>query len=327
MRKVTRRVFSTFLAAATTAMLIQQSVSPAFAEERLKSLNIMAPSSPGSGYDQLARAVQAVLQEDKITGPIEVQNVAGGGGTVGLAQFVTSKPRHPTALVVGFALVGGVLTTKSAVTLDQTVPVARLMGEADAIVVPANSDIKTLADLIERLKADPSKVSWAGGSIGGLDHVAAGLVAKAVGVDPKKINYVVHAGGGEVLASTLGGHATVGISGYEEFRAQVDAGALRALAVTGDARIPGVDVPTLKEGGVDLAIMNWRGIMAHPGLVEADRAGLEKAIAALVETPQWKAALEKRGWINTYLPAKEFGAFLADEQKRVESALKEVGLL
>ncbi|CCF01144.1 Bug family tripartite tricarboxylate transporter substrate binding protein [Sinorhizobium fredii] len=327
MRNITRRAFSTLLAAAATAMLVHQTAVPAFAEEQLESLHITAPSSPGSGYDQLARAIQTILQEDKITGPVEVQNIAGGGGTVGLSQFVTTKPRHPSAMVIGFALVGGVLTTKSPVTLDQTVPVARLMGEADAIVVPANSDIKTMADLVARLKADPSKVAWAGGSIGGIDHVAAGLIAKAVGVDPKKINYVVHAGGGEVLASTLGGHATVGISGYEEFRAQVEAGELRALAVTGDARIPGVDVPTLKEAGVDLAVMNWRGIMAHPKLADEDREALGKAIATLVKTPEWKAALEKRGWIDTYLPAEEFGAFLADEQKRVESALKEVGLL
>ncbi len=327
MTTVTRRAFSTLLAAASMALLAHQSAVPAFADEQLESLHIMAPSSPGSGYDQLARTIQAILQDQKLTGPVEVQNVAGGGGTVGLSQFVTSKPRHPSAMVIGFALVGGVLTTKSAVTLDQTVPVARLMGEADAIVVPANSDIKTMNDLVARLKANPGEVSWAGGSIGGIDHVAAGLIAKTVGVDPKKINYVVHAGGGEVLASTLGEHATVGISGYEEFRAQVEAGALRALAVTGDTRIPGVDVPTLKEAGVDLAVMNWRGIMAHPKLSEEDRADLEKAIASMVKTDDWKAALAKRGWIDTYLPAKEFGEFLADEQKRVESALKEVGLL
>lgn len=322
--QISRRAFASLVATATTAAFLMQ--APVQAQE-LRSLHLMAPSSPGSGYDQLARTIQGILQENKLTGPVEVQNVAGGGGTVGLSQFITTRPRHPSGMVIGFALVGGVLTTKSAVTLDQTVPVARLMGEADAIVVPAGSDIKTLADLVERLKADPAKVSWAGGSIGGVDHVAAGLIAKTVGVDPKKINYVVHAGGGEVLASTLGGHATVGISGYEEFRAQVDAGQLRALAVTGEERIPGVDVPTLKEGGVDLAVMNWRGIMAHPKAKEEERAALEKAIGDLVKTSQWKEALAKRGWIDTYLPAKEFGSFLAEEQKRVETALKEVGLL
>ena len=321
---ISRRAFATVVASAATAMMLLQ--VPAQAQQ-LESVHLMAPSSPGSGYDQLARTIQGILQENKLTGPVEVQNVAGGGGTVGLSQFVTTRPRHPSALVIGFALVGGVLTTKSAVTLDQTVPVARLMGEADAIVVPVNSDIKTMADLVARLKADPSKVSWAGGSIGGIDHVAAGLIVKTIGVDPKKINYVVHAGGGEVLASTLGGHATVGISGYEEFRAQVDAGQLRALAVTGDTRIPGVNVPTLKEAGVDLAVMNWRGVMAHPKMADKDRAALEKAFADLVKTPQWKDALAKRGWIDTYLPAKEFGGFLKEEQKRVETALKEVGLL
>ncbi|TWC77302.1 putative tricarboxylic transport membrane protein [Rhizobium sp. SJZ105] len=321
-----RRTFNILAIGAISAVVTAGIVASAQAQE-LKSLNILAPSSAGSGYDQLARTIQGILQGQKLTGPVEVQNVAGGGGTVGLSQFVTTRPRHPSALVIGFALVGGVLTTKSAVTLDQATPVARLMGEADAIVVPANSDIKTMADLVTRLKADPSKVSWAGGSIGGVDHIAAGLIVKAVGSDPKKMNFVVHAGGGEVLASTLGGHATVGISGYEEFRSQVDAGALRALAVTGDERIAGVDVPTLKETGIDLSVMNWRGIMAHPKMKDDERAELDKVLGELVKTPQWKEALTRRGWIDTYLPAKQFGEFLTEEKKRVETALKEVGLL
>ncbi len=326
MNEFSRRSFN-FMAATAISSLALAAVAPGARAQELKSLHILAPSSPGSGYDQLARTIQQVLQEKKLSGPVEVQNVAGGGGTVGLSQFVTTRPRHPSALVVGFALVGGVLTTKSAVTLDQAVPVARLMGDVDAIVVPTNSEIKTMADLVERLKADPSKVAWAGGSIGGIDHVAAGLIVKAVGADPKKMNFVVHAGGGEVLASTLGGHATVGISGYEEFRAQVDAGALRALAVTGEERIAGVNVPTLKESGIDLAVTNWRGLMAHPKMKDDDRKALEAAVAELSKTPEWKDALAKRGWTDAYLPAKDFGEFLGEEQKRVETALKEVGLL
>lgn len=322
---ITRRAFAALLGTVATATVLVGTLS-AMAQE-IDTLNILAPSSAGSGYDQLARAIQTTLQEAGLAGSVEVENVAGGGGTVGLAQFVTSKPRHPSAMIVGFALVGGVLTTQSAVTIDQTTPIARLMGEAEVIVVPANSDIKTLADLVERLKAGAGSVAWAGGSIGGIDHVLAGQFAKTVGVDPTQINYVVHAGGGEVLASVLGGHTNVGISGFEEFRAQIEAGELVALAVSGDERIEGVDVPTLKEAGVDLSIMNWRGIMGHPGLSDEDKTALESTISAMVETPEWQSQLEQRGWLNTYLNAEDFGAFLAEEQVRVETALKEVGLI
>ncbi|SMO93140.1 Bug family tripartite tricarboxylate transporter substrate binding protein [Paracoccus laeviglucosivorans] len=324
MTDLTRRAFGVLLAGTAAAAMIPAS---ARAEAMLSSLELLAPSSPGSGYDQLARAVQGVLQSKGLVSAVEVVNVAGGGGTVGLAQFVTTRPRKPTALIVGFALVGGVLSTQSAVTLKDVTPIARLMGDVDAIVVPASSDIKTLADLVAKLKENPGAVSWAGGSIGGVDHVTAGLFAKAAGVDPTAINYVVHAGGGEVLASVLGGHATVGISGYEEFRAQVDSGDLRALAVSGETRIEGVDVPTFKESGIDLAVQNWRGIVANPRMKDADRDALTAAIAEMVKSPEWAEALKTRGWIDSYQPADEFGAFLTEETTRIGQALKDAGVL
>ncbi|MDQ7262645.1 tripartite tricarboxylate transporter substrate-binding protein [Paracoccus sp. PS-1] len=323
MTRITRRAFAVLMAGALSVA----SLAPAQADALLPSLELLAPSSPGSGYDQLARAVQGVLQARGTVPAVEVTNVAGGGGTVGLAQFVTSRPRKPSALIVGFALVGGVLSTKSAVTLEDVTPIARLMGDVDAIVVPAKSDIKTLDDLIAKLKSDPGAVSWAGGSIGGVDHITAGLFAKTVGVDPTAINYVVHAGGGEVLASVLGGHATVGISGYEEFRAQVENGDLRALAVSGEERIDGVDVPTFKEAGVDLAVQNWRGIVANPKAKDADREALKAAIDDMVKSPEWAEALKTRGWIDSYQPAEEFDAFLQSETDRIGQALKDAGVL
>lgn len=323
MTAFSRRSFS-LLAAATATLVL---ALPAQAQPKLESLEILAPSSPGSGYDQLARGVQQTLQADGLVPTVEVVNVAGGGGTVGLAQFLTTRPRKPVAMIVGFALVGGVLTTGSAVTLDQVVPVARLMGEQDVLVVPANSPIKSVADLVAALKADPGAVSWAGGSIGGVDHVTAGLFAKAVGVDPTKINYVVHAGGGEVLASVLGGHTTLGVSGYEEFRTQIEAGDLVALAVSGDERIPGVEVPTFKESGVDLSVMNWRGIVTHPRLDADDQAALGEALAAMVESPAWADLLKSRSWIDAYQPADAFGAFLKSENERIAEALRQAGVL
>lgn len=324
MTTIDRRQFSLLTAAAFTTLAA--GALPVSAAE-VKGLELLAPSAPGSGYDQLARTIQAVLHERKLASGVQVQNVAGGGGTVGLSQFVTSRKRAPSILVFGFALVGGIITTKSAVTLDQVVPLARLMGEANIIVVPASSDIKTMADLVARLKANPQAVSWAGGSIGGIDHVMVGLIAKAVGVDPTKVNYVVHAGGGEVLASTLGGHATVGISGFEEFRSQIEAGKLRALAISSESRMPGVDIPTLKEGGVDLAIMNWRGLAVHSSTAEEEKKTLAEMVAAMVASEDWKAALKKRGWLDTYMPPAEFAAFLKEEQVRVANALKDAGVV
>lgn len=302
---------------------------PAAAQDAapLESLSILAPSAAGSGYDQLARAIQQAMTEEGLASSIEVENVAGGGGTVGLAQFVTTNPRGPAAMVVGFALVGGILTTDSPLTLADTEPVARLMGEAEVIVVPADSEIADLAGLVEMLTADPGGVSWAGGSIGGIDHVTAGLFARAAGVDPTQINYVVHAGGGEVLASILGGQTTVGISGAQEFAPQIAAGELRVLGVSSAEPVAGLDAPTFQEGGVDLSVMNWRGLVAHPANSEEDRAALHAAVEAMVASDSWQAILAERGWADTYAGADEFGTFLQEQEATVQAALEEAGVL
>jgi putative tricarboxylic transport membrane protein len=297
------------------------------AHAAIEGLEFLAPSAPGSGYDQLARTIQASLQAENLASGMQVANVPGGGGTVGLAQYINTKKSHPSLLVFGFALVGGIIVTKSSVTLDQVTPIARLMSESNVIVVAANSPIKTLADLVAKMKADPGSVSWAGGSIGGIDHVMVALIAKEVGVDPTKANYVVHAGGGEVMASVLGGHATAGVSGYEEFRSQIEGGQLRALALSSAQRRAGVDVPTLKEGGVNLEVVNWRGLATQSTASEADRKALSDAIAAMVKSASWKDALAKKGWLDFYQPAEQFGAFLKSEQTRVAAVAKELGLV
>jgi putative tricarboxylic transport membrane protein len=298
---------------------------PAFAE--IKSLELLAPSSPGSGYDQLARTMQTVLQTENLASGIQVVNVSGGGGTVGLAQYVTTKKRAPSVLVFGIALVGGVLTTKAPVTLQQTTPLARLIGEQDIIAVPQGSDIKTMADLVTKLKADPGSVSWGGGSIGGIDHVLVGLIAKAAVVDPTKVNFIVHAGGGEVLASALGGHVTVAVSGYNEFAEQIRAGGPRALAISGGERQPGLDVPTLEEAGVDVALVNWRGLALPADVRPADKMAVGEAIAAMVKSPACQEALGRRGWLDLYQPDDAFAPFLAEQQAQIESVLKEIGLV
>jgi putative tricarboxylic transport membrane protein len=298
--------------------------TPVFAAD----YTIMAPAGPGGGWDQTARTMQEAMQAEGISGNVQVTNVPGAGGTIGLAQFATQEDGNPNALIVGgYVMVGAILTNMSPVTLDNVTPIARLTGEAVALVVPASSDIQTVDDLVAKLKADPGSVAWAGGSAGGVDHIAAGLIAKAVGVDPTQVNYIAYSGGGEALAAILGGQVTVGVSGVSEFASQIEAGELRLLAVSTDTRVPGFDAPTLKEAGVDVAVQNWRMVAAAPNITDEQKAAITADVKAMAESASWKTALETKGWVDTYLDGDAFAAQLEADKTATEAILKDIGLV
>lgn len=289
---------------------------------------IMAPAAPGGGWDQTARSLQTAMQQEGVSKSVQVINVPGAGGTIGLAQFASQQKGKANALIVGgYVMVGAILTNKSPVSLKDVTPIARLTGENEALVVPASSPLKSVADLVAALKKNPGAVSWGGGSAGGVDHITAGLIAKAAGVDPTKINYIAFSGGGEALAAILGSQVTVGISGYGEFEAQIKAGTLRLLATSGDARIPGTDAPTLKEAGLDVSVQNWRMIAAAPGLTDAQKAAVTADIQKLATSKTWQETLKTKGWQDTYLSGPAFEAQLAKDISATEAILKDIGLV
>lgn len=289
---------------------------------------ILAPAAPGGGWDQTARSMQSALQDEKISGNVQVSNVPGAGGTIGLAQFVNQASGDPTQLIVGgYVMVGAILTNASPVTLDQVTPIARLTGEYEAIVVPAASDIKDMAGLVEKLKADPGAVSWAGGSAGGTDHITAGLIAKAIGVDPTKVNYIAFSGGGEALAAILGNQVTVGISGYGEFASQIEAGTLRIIGISSDEKVAGINAPTFKESGVDVSIQNWRMVAAAPGISDEQKAAITADIDKMVTSATWTKILADKGWANTYLAGDAFSAQLKKDTEATAAILKDIGLV
>ncbi len=300
----------------------------AMALPAMADYTIIAPANPGGGWDQTARTMQTVMQEDGISKSVQVQNVPGAGGTIGLAQFASQNKGNPDALIVGgYVMVGAILTNNSPVSLKDVTPIARLTGEYEAVVVPAASEIKDMAGLIEKLKADHGAVSWGGGSAGGTDHIAVGLIAKAAGVDPTKINYIAYSGGGEARAAILGSQVTAGVSSLGEFEAQVKAGTLRLLAVSSPERIEGVDAPTLKEAGLDVDLLNWRMVAAAPGLSDEQKAKVSADIEKMVKSENWKKQLADKGWMDTYLAGPEFDAQLAKDNEATAAILKDIGLV
>ena len=300
----------------------------AIALPAMADYTIIAPANPGGGWDQTARTMQTVMQEDGISPSVQVQNVPGAGGTIGLAQFASQNSGNPDTLIVGgYVMVGAILTNNSPVSLKDVTPIARLTGEYEAIVVPAASPIQDIAGLIEALKADPGAVSWAGGSAGGTDHIAVGLIAKAAGVDPTKINYIAFSGGGEALAAILGSQVTAGISGYGEFESQVKSGTLRLLAVSSAERLANADAPTLKESGLDVVVENWRMVAAAPGLTPEQTAAVSADIEKMVKSASWQEILKTKGWQDTYLAGDAFKAQLEKDVAATEAVLKDIGLV
>lgn len=317
-----KAVIAIFLAA---TVVVAGCAGEALAQNDLK---IMAPAAPGGGWDQTARAMQQALVAEGLAKSVQVYNVTGAGGSVGIAQFVTTSKGDPHQLMVnGLVMVGALLANRSPVTLDQTTPIARLTAETQVIVVPASSPIKNARELAAAVKADVAKVTWAGGSAGGVDHITAALFVEKAGGDPSKVNYIPFSGGGESLAAVLGGKVTAGISGWGEYEGQIKAGKLRAIGVTSAQRLPGNDTPTLREQGADLVIANWRSVVAPPGITPEQRAELIALIERMAKSSAWLDLLKQKGWDDDFLAGDSFAAFLREEQTRVKAVLTSIGLI
>jgi putative tricarboxylic transport membrane protein len=293
-----------------------------------ENLQIMAPAAPGGGWDTTSREMQGVLQSDVVDATVEVFNVEGAGGTIGIAQLVNDEAGNENLLMMmGLVMIGAIQLNQSEVTLEQVTPIASLTSEQEAIVVPASSEYESLEQLVEDWKSDPASISWGGGSAGGTDHILVGLMAQAAGIDPSGINYVAHAGGGEAVSAILSGAVTAGVSGVSEFADQVEAGEMRWLAVSGEAAPEGIESPTIQEAGLDVTLENWRGVVAPPEIDDADRDAIVGMITEMHDSPTWQTALEDNGWADFFQTGDEFATYLEEERTRVEGVLQDIGLI
>ncbi|MDQ1011689.1 putative tricarboxylic transport membrane protein [Streptomyces sp. V4I23] len=294
---------------------------------QIPGLRFMVPNTPGGGYDITARTAAKNAEDAGLTHGIEVFNLPGAGGTVGLTRLVGEHGNGKLAMSMGLGVVGAVHTNKAPKTLADTTPIARLTEEQDIVVVSKDSPYRTIGQLVDAWKKNPGKLAVGGGSSpGGPDHLAPMLMARAAGIEPKSVNYVPFDGGGELLASILGNKVAFGVSGVGEYLDQIKSGELRLLAVTGPMRVPGLDAPTLREAGLDTDFTNWRGIVAPPGLSDAERDKLIRLVTEMHKSKQWQESLKKNGWDDAFLTGDLFGDFLEEQDDEVDSVLKELGL-
>ncbi len=299
-----------------------------FSARAAANIKMMIPANPGGGWDTTGRALGKALTDAQAADSVSFDNKGGAAGALGLAQFVNGSKADPNAMMVmGAVMLGGIITGKPPVGLHQATPLARLTTEYNVFVLPASSPFKNMKEVVEQLKKDPGSIKWGGGSRGSTEHIAAAMIARDVGVDPSKINYVAFRGGGEATAAILGGNVTVGGSGLSEFAEYIKTGKMRALAMTSGARLKGVDIPTLKEQGINVEIGNWRGVYGAGGITPEQRKALVDMIVKATKSKAWAEAIEKNNWTPALITGAEFEKFVDDDFASLRATMVKSGMV
>lgn len=322
----------TGLCVLAAAILATGPAGPAAAGFPEKAVEIIAPANPGGGWDLTSRSTAKVLAEEKlVTQPMSVTNMPGGSGAVAISHVVTRRKGDGHLLIAASPALTFTLALKRVpYTYEDVTPVAAIATDYGAIVVRKDSPFKTLKELLEAYRKNPADVSVAGGSApGGQDHVKFAKVIKAAGMDPTKVKYVPHQGGGEALASLLGGHTVAASPDISEIVGQVEAGEVRVLAVLSEKRLGGSlkDIPTAIEQGVNATYVLWRGFYAAPGIPKEAADFWVTTLGKMVKTEAWRKTLQANKWFDYFVGGPEYARFLNEDLKAGEALLKELGFL
>ncbi|CAN7477972.1 tripartite tricarboxylate transporter substrate-binding protein [Acidovorax sp. LjRoot129] len=273
------------------------------------TLRIVIPANPGGGWDQTGRALGAALVAVGAADQIEYENIGGKGGTIGLAKYAEKYGNDANTLLMGgMVMVGAVALQKPAVDLTQIQPLARLTSDYLVAAVAAKSPIKTAKDLTDAMRADLKAVPVAGGSAGGVDHIFAGVLARAAKASPEALVYKPFAGGSEVVDAVISGSAAMGLSGYSEFSDAIAAGKLRAIGVS--SRRSAFGLPAFREQGVDATMANWRGVFTGKGISAARMSEMLAAVEAATVHESWVRTLKNNRWEPSWLTGKDLAEFM-----------------
>ncbi|MFD2757429.1 Bug family tripartite tricarboxylate transporter substrate binding protein [Gulosibacter faecalis] len=326
MGKIIRNLIFGVVVAVVAVFAFGNAINTASNSTVRSKITIMAPAAPGGGWDGFARTAQQTLRSDGIVANAQVVNVPGASGTIGLSQCVQMAGRDDYLMVTGGVMVGGIAVSKPNETLEDVTPIARIADDYAAIVVPSDSDIQDLDDFIAAWQDDPTGFSFAGGSLGSIEHLTTAMLAGEVGIDPADVNYIAYSGGGDALSAMLSHTTTAGASGYNEVAPQIEAGQLRLIAISAPDPVEGVDAPTLVEAGYDVQMTNWRGFVAPPGITDEQKQELVDIVTEMRDSEEWTAALERNSWTDTYLVGDEFEQFIEQQQEEVNAIVEELGL-
>jgi len=309
------RTTAAWAALGTTSAWAQQGSSaaakpmPAKSPKLAATLRIVIPANPGGGWDQTGRALGAALTAVGAADQVEYENIGGKGGTIGLAKYAEKYGNDANTLLMGgMVMVGAVALQKPAVDMTQIQPIARLTSDYLVAAVAAKSPIKTTKDLADAMRADLKAVPVAGGSAGGVDHIFAGVLARAAKANPEGLVYKPFPGGAEVVEAVMSGSAAVGLSGYSEFSDAIAAGKLRAIGVSSRRSVFGL--PAFREQGLDAAMANWRGVFTGKGISPARTAEMLAAVEAATSHESWLRTLKQNRWEPSWLTGKDLAEFM-----------------
>lgn len=273
------------------------------------TLRIVIPANPGGGWDQTGRALGAALAAVGAADQIEYENIGGKGGTIGLAKYAEKYGNDPNTLLMGgMVMVGAVALQKPAVDMGHIQPIARLTSDYLVAAVAAKSPIKNTKDLADAMRADLRALPVAGGSAGGVDHIFAGVLARASKAKPEDLVYKPFPGGSEVVDALVSGNAAVGLSGYSEFSDAIAAGKLRAIGVS--SRRSAFGLPAFREQGLDATMANWRGVFTGKGVPSARMSEMLAAVEAATAHESWLRTLKSNRWEPSWLTGKDLAEFM-----------------
>jgi putative tricarboxylic transport membrane protein len=317
------------MAAATAAMTIG---APVFAggHQVLDSIHFLIPGGAGGGWDGTARGTGEALTGAGIVGSASYENMSGGGGGKAIGYLIENADSlHGTLMVNSTPIVIRSLTGVFPHNFRDLTLVSGTIGDYAAIVVASDSPLNSMADLLAAYDADPGGTAIGGGSVpGGMDHLVAAMVMEAAGKDALDVKYIPYDAGGKAMAALLSGEIKALSTGFSEAVALAEAGEVKILGVTSDARVDAFgDAPTMMEQGIDTTFVNWRGFFGAPGMPEEKVMAYQAAIEKMYETEEWEAVRARNGWVNIHNSGADFQTFLENQEQVIGDLMKKLGFL
>ena len=328
--KISRRRLLAVTLASSISMTVGIASFSAQAAADIDKLHFLIPGGAGGGWDGTARGTGEALTKAGIVNSASYENMSGGGGGKAIGFLIeNAESNYGTLMVNSTPIVIRSLVGRFPHNFRDLTMIAGTIGDYGAIITGKNSPYKDFKDLVAAYKKNPRDVSVGGGSVpGGMDHLVAAMAFQGAGADPTKVKYIPFDAGGKLNAALLSGEVDAGSTGFSEAIALAQSGEMRILAVTSDKRVPAFkSAPTLKEQGIDVSFVNWRGFFAAPGIPEGRANAYRDAIAKMYNTPEWEEVRSRNGWVNIHNPGDKFVAFLENQEKVIKDLMVKLGFL